>query len=161
MVLLVAAILAWPFLEIAAFVAVGREIGIFGTLALTIATSALGAVLLRIQGVASLRRIRRAIVAGGEPVQAIGHTALIALGGLLLLLPGFVSDILGLLLFVPLVRKALIAWIGRNARVTVVSTGRGGRRVVDLDPDEWRRRDDPEADPAVPRRPGELPPPGA
>lgn len=160
MIFIVAAILAWPFLEIAAFVAVGREIGIFGTLALTIATSAVGAVLLRFQGVASLMRVRREMAHGGEPMRAIGHTALIALGGVLLLLPGFVSDIFGLLLFIPAVRTALIGWIGRNAHVTVIRAGRGGRRVVDLDPDEWRRRDDAEADPAAPRRPAELPPPG-
>lgn len=138
--ILVVALLAWPFVEIATFIAVGREIGILRTLGLMVATSLLGALLLRVQGVAALRQLKAATEGRADPAASIGHAALIALGGVFLLLPGFASDVFGVLMFVPPVRSALIAAITRNARVTVVrSRTRAG--VVDLEREEWRSED--------------------
>lgn len=156
--ILLLAFLAWPFLEIAAFIVIGREIGILPTLATVVGTSVLGAVLLKQQGMAALMAIRREMRHGELPPQAIGHAALIGLGGLLLLLPGFVSDIFGILLFLPPVRSLILAALARNATIVVVRGRRSGvgRTVVDLDPEEWHEttppppsRPDPSARPRI------------
>ena len=133
-------ILAWPFIEIAGFVEVGRQIGVFATIALTLATSALGAALLRHQGTALLADMQRSLRQGGLRGSQLGHGALISLGAFLLLLPGFVSDAIGLILFLPPVRSLVIALLGRNLKVVVVSERRAG--TVDLDPADWRRGED-------------------
>lgn len=139
--ILALAFLAWPFLEIAAFIAVGRQIGILQTLLLIVVTSIVGGLLLRIQGISALRQVQRAVAGKGDPLRSIGHAALIGFGGLLLLLPGFVSDLFGVLLFLPPVRALILAGLARNADVVVVRT-RARAGVVDLDRSEWRS-DDP------------------
>jgi UPF0716 protein FxsA len=135
--ILLIALLSWPLLEIAMFIAVGREIGILPTIVMILATSAIGGLLLRLQGIAALGAIRRDLRAGGLPVSALGHAALIGIGGVMLLLPGFVSDVFGLLLFIRPVRSLILAALARNAKVVVVRS-QGSRRVVDLEPEEWQ-----------------------
>eukprot|EP01037_Dinobryon_pediforme_P031807 gene31807-36471_t len=80
-------VLAWPFLEIAAFIAVGQRIGILATIALTLFASAVGAALLRLQGLAVLRQVQREIGGGLAPAASLGHGALIALAALMLMIP--------------------------------------------------------------------------
>lgn len=143
-------ILALPFLEIAGFVIVGREIGVLYTLALVIASGILGAILLRIQGFGVMARIRRELDAGGDPGREVAHGAMIMLAGVLLLIPGFVTDIIGLLLFLPPVRDA--AWRFLRSRVSISAGGFGGfarpgaasgrpkgrrGKTIDLDTDEY------------------------
>lgn len=129
-------ILAWPFLEIAGFIYVGARIGILPTIALTLLSSFAGVVLLRLQGIALLQRMRAELAANRVPTADIGHGAFIAFAGLCLLIPGFLSDIVGLLLFLPPVRVFILYLLSRNATIVVrTSTTRSG--VVDLDPDDW------------------------
>lgn len=143
-------ILALPFLEIAGFVIVGREIGVLYTLALVIASGILGAILLRIQGFGVMAHIRRELDAGGDPGREVAHGAMIMLAGVLLLIPGFVTDIIGLLLFLPPVRDA--AWRFFRSRVSISAGGFGGfarpgaasgrpngrrGKTIDLDADEY------------------------
>lgn len=146
-------ILAWPLLEIAAFIIVGAKVGVLGTLVLTIATSALGALLLRLEGTRALTAMFDDLRAERKP--KVADAALIALGGALLVLPGFVSDIVGLALFLPFVRGALIRYLAAHADWVVVE--RSQTRVYDLDPSEWSAtRDEPKRpDEGGPRR---LPP---
>ena len=144
-------LIAWPFLEIAAFVAVGERIGIIGTIALTLLSSATGVLLLRIQGLMVLRKVVAGVQSGQLPPATIGHAALIALGGLLLFIPGFISDVIGLLLFIPPVRSAILAFLGRNIRVVEVSSSHASWRrrdgVVDLEESEWHASSErPKAD---------------
>lgn len=117
-------LLALPFLEIAGFVIVGRQIGVLYTLALVIGAGVLGAVLLRIQGFGVMARIRRELDAGGDPGREVAHGAMILLAGVLLLIPGFVTDIIGLLLFLPPVRD--VAWRFLKGRVSISARGFGG-----------------------------------
>ena len=141
-------LLALPFLEIAGFVIVGREIGVLYTLALIIASGILGAILLRIQGFGVMARIRRELDAGGDPGREVAHGAMILLAGVLLLIPGFITDIIGLLLFLPPVRD--LAWRFLKSRVVVSAgsfggftspgVGSGARsrgKTIDLDEDEY------------------------
>ena len=144
-------LLAWPISEIAAFIMVGGEIGVLWTIGLIFVASILGGVLLRVQGFGAVNRIRREMDAGKVPGRDLAHGAMIMLAGILLILPGFISDIIGLLLFIPPVRD--LAWQFLRSRITVVTDFRGfgfpGRREagrqIDLDEDEYSRSGDPDS----------------
>jgi UPF0716 protein FxsA len=144
--------LAVPVMEITVFILVGSQIGVLPTILLVLLTAAAGATLLRIQGFGVLSRIRAQMDAGMLPGRELGNGAMILAAGVLLLTPGFVTDTIGLLLFVPQVRDRI--WRFISSRVTVVTNfGPGGRRpggppsdggsdgVVDLDPEEFTVRD--------------------
>jgi len=129
-----------PLLEIAVFVQVGGEIGALATILLTVATALAGTIMLRLQGLSLLMRMRGEMDAGRVPGEDMMQGALMVVASLLLLIPGFVTDAIGLLLFVPPLRAAIARLAIRNARVTVVQAerrGRAGEPVVDLDADEW------------------------
>ncbi len=142
--------LALPFAEIAGFVIVGRQIGVLATLALVIAAAIAGAMLLRIQGFGVMTRIRAEMDAGRDPSRELANGAMILVAAVLLLIPGFITDIVGLLLFLPPVRA--VAWRLLKSRV-VVSTagfsraGPGGARgrTIDLDADEYKRGPQPDS----------------
>lgn len=145
--------LAWPFLEIAGFILVGREIGVFATIGLILLSALVGAVLLRVQGFGVLRRAQSEIDAGRDPGRELANGAMIFVAAILLLLPGFVSDVVGLALFIPPVRD--LVWRYFKSRISVVTDfGPGMRRrdprVIDLDPDEYTSGGKP--DPASPWR---------
>jgi len=98
--------------EIAVFVLVAGQIGVAWTILLTLATSALGAVLLARQGTRALADLRERAQLRQDPGRALGDAGLVAVGGVLMLLPGFLGDLLGLLCLLPFTRalpRALIA----------------------------------------------------
>ena len=95
-----------PLLEIAVFVEVGSEIGAVPTILLTVLTALAGTVMLRLQGVSLLMKIRSEMDAGRVPGSDLVQGALIVVASILLLIPGFVTDAVGLLLFVPPLRTA-------------------------------------------------------
>ena len=110
-----------PILEIALFIEVGGEIGLWPTLAIVILTALAGTVLMRLQGLQALSRLQASLETGGDPVGPIAHGALILVAGMLLLTPGFFTDTVGLLLLIPPVRETLIR---RGAsRMTVRAAG--------------------------------------
>lgn len=155
MPLLPLALIALPLIEIAGFALVGSLVGVLPTVALAIATTVMGAVLLRVQGLGALTRIRATMEAGGTPERDLVHGLMIALAGLLLVVPGFFTDALGLLLFLPPVRE--LVWRFLRSRIVVVDAGfprgtagfrRDGPRTIDLDTDDFSRKDGP-----PPRRP--------
>jgi UPF0716 protein FxsA len=148
-------VVALPFIEIAGFVLVGEAVGVLATLALVIAAAVLGAMLLRVQGFGVMTRIHREVEAGRDPSGEVAKGVMVLFAGILLLIPGFFTDIVGLLLFLPPVRE--FAWRLMKKRVVVSSarfgnggfaaggakTGRHGS-TIDLDADEYSRgpRDD-------------------
>ena len=89
--------LLFPILELAVLIQVGSAIGVLPTLLLVIGTAVLGSVLLRVAGVATAWRAREKLARGEMPEQEMFEGLLIAVGGGLLLLPGFISDVFGLL----------------------------------------------------------------
>ncbi|PWW00543.1 UPF0716 protein FxsA [Hoeflea marina] len=153
-------LLAVPLAEIAVFVFVGGLIGVFATLALVLVTAVIGTALLRWQGFGIMARISAETKAGRVPGRDLAHGAMILVAGVLLLTPGFVTDSLGFLLFVPAIRD--MAWRLIRSRITVVAAGAaggsfasgfpprpdGGPRptdgspVVDLDSEDYRRDPD-------------------
>ncbi|WP_374626446.1 FxsA family protein [Devosia sp.] len=136
--------LAVPLIEIACFVLVGQAIGLWPTLAGVLVTALAGAVVLRRQGTALLAEIRTRMGRGELPARALADAMLVAVAGVLLLTPGYFTDLMGLLLLVPPVRGLIYAYL--RTRFTVVSAsaegygyGRGSG-TVELDDDEWRPR---------------------
>lgn len=155
-------LLALPFLEIAGFVVVGSRIGVLATLGLVVASGLLGAVLLRVQGFGVMARIRQEVDAGRDPGRELANGVMLLAAAILLIIPGFVTDIIGLLLFLPPVRA--MAWRFLKSRIVVSAAGFGGfggpgagaprkgrDKTIDLDADEyssegrddspWRRLD--------------------
>jgi UPF0716 protein FxsA len=110
-----ALLLLWPLLEIGLFVVVGGAIGLWPTLAVVLGTGVLGVALIRWQGMGVLRDLQQN--GAVDPISPIAHGALILLGGFLLILPGFFTDVLGLMLMIPLVRRGLIAALGPRIQV--------------------------------------------
>lgn len=106
--------LCWPVAEITVFVQMGHAIGWPGTILLTLATSVAGTLLMRIQGFTAMNRFLAAAEKGESPVGPVLDGMGIFVAGLFLMLPGFLSDIIGLLLFIPPLRRWLIARLFRQ-----------------------------------------------
>jgi UPF0716 protein FxsA len=144
-------LLGLPLLEIAAFVVVGSKIGVLWTIALVLLASIAGSILLRIQGFGAINRIRSELDAGRNPGRELAHGAMIMLAGILLLIPGFITDVVGLLLFIPPVRDLAWRFLRRRVVVATFGSGFGGfrtrrdSRTVDLDAEDYRRTPDPKS----------------
>ncbi|OYU20341.1 MAG: exlusion protein FxsA [Rhodobacteraceae bacterium PARR1] len=131
--------LLWPLAEIILFVTVGGAIGLLWTLAVIAGSAVLGVWLLRSRGVRSAAEMRRGltVVRGGGLGQLAGDV-LVMLAGVLLILPGFLTDALGLMLLLPPVRALIILWAARRvgdglrARATPSASGRFGDGRPDI-----------------------------
>lgn len=122
LILLPIMFLGLPLIEIAGFVLVGNAIGLWPTLALVILTSLIGAILLRVEGMGVLQEANRESQEGRLPGKSLVSGAMIVVAGVLLILPGFFTDIIGLLLFIPPVRHFIWSAIGK--RIVVMRTSR-------------------------------------
>jgi UPF0716 protein FxsA len=96
-----------PLLELYLLIQVGGMIGILPTLALCVLTAALGAGLLRLQGLQTLARVRAKLDHGELPAIDLIAGAMLLLSGMLLLTPGLFTDCLGFLCLIPRLRLAL------------------------------------------------------
>jgi UPF0716 protein FxsA len=146
-------LIGWPIVEIFAFIEVGQAIGWLAAIVLLLGSSALGAQLLRRQGRSAIERVALSISEHRAPARAAIDGLLGFLGGLLLVIPGFVTDALGVLLLLPPVRALMRRWLSRHygGRVMrfVATSGRfasggRGRRPDDVEStvveDDDRRR---------------------
>jgi UPF0716 protein FxsA len=111
-----------PIIEIGLFIQVGGWIGLWPTLAIVVGMAFLGSWLLRNQGLRAIGDLQRSAQEFRDPTGPIAHGALIMFAGLLLLTPGFFTDIIGLLLLVPAVRTLAIQVLVRRM-VTVNGAG--------------------------------------
>lgn len=102
-----------PLLEIAVFIQVGQAIGLGTTLFLTFLTAVIGASLLRWQGLETWARVNESLRRNELPLQEVFDGVCLLIAGATLLTPGFVTDTIGFLLFVPMVRKTLFAQLKR------------------------------------------------
>lgn len=147
-------LLGLPLAEIAGFVIVGKWLGVFGTLGLIVLSSLVGIMLLRQQGLSVLKQLNAESRSGRVPGEAIGNGAMIVIAAIFLIIPGFLTDIVGIFLFIPAVRRFI--WRKLGTRVVVRSTysasyeGGAGQKpdrapsdkVIDLDSDEFKRGPD-------------------
>ncbi len=100
--------LLFPFIELALLIKVGGMIGVLPVLLLIVGSAILGSLLLRVAGLATALRAREKLARGEMPEQEMLEGMLIALGGGLLLLPGFISDVIGLLCLLPFTRRLML-----------------------------------------------------
>jgi UPF0716 protein FxsA len=113
--LLLSLFILLPLIELYVLIAVGSRIGGALTILLCLATAALGGWLVRAQGLRMLFDARRHMTAGQLPTTDIAHGLMISVAGVLLLTPGFVTDIFGFLLLIPALRRAMIRrWLPQS-----------------------------------------------
>lgn len=103
-----------PVAEIYVLVSVGGVIGVFPTIALVLLTAMAGAYLARLQGLAVLLRIRENMAQGFMPAEELLDGLLVFLAGMVLLTPGFLTDICGLLLLLPTTRNMFKMWLRKK-----------------------------------------------
>lgn len=141
--------IAFPILELWVLIAVGSEIGALATIGLLFLMAALGLVLLRLQGIRTLFRGRARLARGELPAREMVDGMMLAFCGVLLILPGFISDAIALVCLLPGVRHLLIAgllrrgWVaGKHNAFTFYShrrSGPGRHRADDsIDAEYWR-----------------------
>jgi len=105
------ALLVVPVAEIAVIVAVGKVIGGWPTIALLLVESALGAYLVKREGLRSWHGLREALNTGRMPGRELADAALVLIGGTLLLTPGFLTDIVGFFFILPFTRPITRQWL--------------------------------------------------
>jgi UPF0716 protein FxsA len=141
-------LIAMPVAEVLVFIEVGLAVGWLWAVLALVGTSVLGVQLLRIQGRAAIGRVSVAVSERRAPGAGALDGALSFLGGLLLMIPGFISDALGALLLLAPTRKLAHRWISRHyaGRVMrfVATTGRfrPGARMRPADVDSTAIEDD-------------------
>ncbi|MEX0603764.1 MAG: FxsA family protein [Marinobacter sp.] len=109
-----------PIVEMAILIKVGTVIGALSTIGLVLLTAIIGAALLRQQGLATLLRANQRINSGELPAREVAEGLILAVGGALLLTPGFVTDAIGLLCLIPFTRQ----WFASHAlKRMVVASG--------------------------------------
>jgi len=97
-----------PLIELYVLIQVGSVIGALPTILLTVTTAIVGVALMRSQGVATMQNAQASMAVGEVPQLALMEGVFIFLGGVLLFIPGLISDAIGLLFLIPFVRRGLI-----------------------------------------------------
>jgi UPF0716 protein FxsA len=104
----------WPLAELFVIIEVAQAIGVLYTFVLLLAGIPLGTWALRSQGAAVWRRMSRAVETGSPPGRHVVDGALVVAGGTLLIIPGFITDLFGLLLLLPPSRALIRTLVVRN-----------------------------------------------
>ncbi len=132
MAILIALFIVVPIVELYVIIQIGSLIGVWPTIALLLADALLGSLLLRHQGRGAWRRFNAAIAERRFPGREVADGLLIAVGATLLLTPGFLTDIVGLIFLVPptraIVRRLMRGYVSRRFVVVGMpgSTGSAG-----------------------------------
>jgi UPF0716 protein FxsA len=158
MAILVALFIVIPIVELYVIIQIGSLIGVWPTIALLLADAVLGSLLLRHQGRGAWRRFNAALAERRFPGHEVADGLLIAIGGTLLLTPGFVTDILGAIFLIPptraIVRRLLRGYMGRRFAVVGVGSMGGttsaGRANRSYDFDATAEEIPPDGAPALP-----------
>jgi UPF0716 protein FxsA len=123
---LVLVFIVLPLAELYVLIQVGDAIGVWWTLALLLADSILGSLLLRAQGRSAWRRFNDTLSAGRPPAREVMDGGLIIFGGAFLITPGFLTDIIGVLLLLPPTRAVFRKLLVRRYSKKIM-TGVSGR----------------------------------
>ena len=114
-----------PVIELALLIEVGSFFGLLPTVGIVLGTGFAGAWLARSQGLMALRRLQRALATASLPAEEIFDGFIILAGGLLLLTPGFMTDLIGLAALVPGSRHLIKLFLKREVRRRLGSRGPG------------------------------------
>ena len=110
-----------PVAEIAALVATGRAIGVLPTVLALVLVSVLGLWLIKREGLSSWRALREAAGEGRMPAEEVANAAVVLAAGALLLLPGFLTDVVAVVLLLPFVRPAVARLVRRSVERRVAT----------------------------------------
>lgn len=130
-----------PLIELYFLIQVGSIIGALPTILLSILTAVIGGYLVRMQGLTVLMRVRSTMDRGETPALELLDGAVLLLCGFALMLPGFITDVVGFALLVPVLRQALIRRYIRVVPVeseAILRQEETQRRTIEGD---WRRDD--------------------
>ncbi|MFL5901656.1 MAG: FxsA family protein [Solirubrobacterales bacterium] len=132
MAILVALFIVVPIVELYVIIQIGSLIGVWPTIALLLADALLGSLLLRHQGRGAWRRFNAALTERRFPGREVADGLLIAIGGTLLLTPGFLTDIVGLIFLIPptraIVRRLMRGYVGRRFVIVGMPGSAGSAR---------------------------------
>ena len=134
-------ILLFPIAEIFAFVEIGSLIGGWQTVLWVISAAFVGVWMLRLHGIATIRRVQTAMMNGELPARAMFDGALLFLSAILLIIPGFISDAIAILLLLPPVRWLLLRTVIRRA-IPFPQGHEPNFRRADTIEGEFRREDE-------------------
>ncbi len=112
-----------PVVELYFMIQVGDSIGAFNTVMLVVLTAIIGGFLVRVQGFSTMLRVREQMAQGQVPALEIIEGSILLLCGVMLLLPGFVTDAIGFLLLIPPVRRLFVIWLLK--RKSILQNARG------------------------------------
>lgn len=133
---IVLGLLALPLVEIGLFVTLGAKLGLWLTLGWVVLTGVLGVLLLKSMALAGGETLRRGFQEGlQDPLSPLAHRALVGVAAVLLILPGFFTDALGLVLLLPPVRAVIIKGLAGRMRGVVVM-----RRGPDFEDEPYEHR---------------------
>jgi UPF0716 protein FxsA len=153
-------LLVLPLAELAVILQIAGYLGLAQTLILLVAVSVMGAFLLKREGVATWRRLQDTLRQGRMPTSEVTDGALILFGGALLLTPGFLTDVVGLMMLVPGPRAVVKRWLGRAFGIAVMRHPAGRAGVVSSRVIRARRRRGPTTDAQAGPGTGPIDPPG-
>lgn len=119
--------IAIPLVELYFIIVVGEMIGAFWTIVLVLLTAVIGVNLLRIQGMSTLMRAQQNMARGQIPAMEMMEGVALAVAGVLLITPGFITDSIGFLCLVPASRQAIIRFLMKR---TTVHTGFDARSAT-------------------------------
>ncbi len=103
-----------PLLELYILIKIGGYLGVFQTVALVVFTALLGIVLVRLEGLRTLQKIRQSLSQGIVPAEEMVDGVLIFVGGILLIIPGVLTDLFALVLLIPYTRTIFKRWLRRR-----------------------------------------------
>jgi len=112
----IVAFLSIPVVEIALFILVGGWIGVLKTVLLVILAGIIGAGLIRQQGQTAMASLREGVLADSDPSESIVRGTMTVLAGMLLIIPGFLTDAVAIAMLIPFVQKAAFAALRRRAK---------------------------------------------
>jgi UPF0716 protein FxsA len=143
---LLAVLIVLPLVELWLLLVLARFTNILVALSLVVITGVAGTLLIRTQGLRTMRRVASELQQGRLPTDALLDAALIFCGGALLLTPGMLTDVVGITMLIPYsrtyYRRAFVQWIRTHTRVQAW-TGEARSEIVDayvIEPPDDKRR---------------------
>ena len=130
--------IALPALEIFLFIKIGGQVGALNTVALIFLTAIIGVYFAKLQGIQTLKSGMVNLYQNKMPIYEIMSGASIAIAALLLIIPGFFTDLIGFLLLIPFTRRIIFSLVLKNKSQTVVKREDGtiDGEIVDHKKDE-------------------------